>query len=682
LASGHKIVTENVAATGWITFDRIEIDLGGRRLLVDGVEAPLEPKAFDVLRLFASHPGRAFTRDEMLDAVWGHRHVTPGVLNRVVTLIRQALGETPQDPRYLQTLHGIGYRFDAPVRRFEMRPTATSDERFITAPINGVAATQPDRGKAGLSAPTAIGAPAPPIDPPSVSIGTMKHDAEPRLGGRPFHSRWLSLVALAVVVAGFAVWWSSQRHPSVPSPSANAAPMLVVLPLRAIGEDKNESVFADGLSEELTTQLAHVDGLRMISSTSAARAQRDGFDAAQLSERLHVTHALEGSLREAGGKLRIDLRLVETPSGRTVWSQGYDRTTNDIFDVQQEIAQAVASALSLNMKLVRSASPAPDPDVFREYLELRHTFMSHSAGPDYDKAEVALNALAARAPDFAPVHGLLALNLASRFEPGREQEALPEATKAIKLDPDSIYAYAALGELACFRYEWNDCMKELRTALALSPADPVMNLLVGMRLARLGYGEEALRHFKIAHATDPLSYWTNANLGTELDVLGRPEDARPYLDTLQSLDPAAHLTGSLRWYNAVLRNDLSDAHDIAMHMPDGDPLKASFLAVGEALANPAAWPDAMRKLQAAQEKRGESYWLQLLIPRPDVAMALHMYGDNNHFGGKFIWSRQFVAIRPDPAFSDFLRRTKTIDYWNANGWPPQCKPAGESAHCD
>ena len=88
--------------------------LAGRRLLRGGSEQPLEPKAFGVLALLAGAPGRAFTRDEILDAVWGHRHVTPGVLNRVMTLLRHALGEEAHGARYLHTVHGVGYRFDLP----------------------------------------------------------------------------------------------------------------------------------------------------------------------------------------------------------------------------------------------------------------------------------------------------------------------------------------------------------------------------------------------------------------------------------------------------------------------------------------------------------------------------------------------------------------------------------------
>ena len=667
---------ESEAKPRRVAFDAVEIDLVGRRVTIAGIEAALEPKAFDVLALLAQAPGKAFTRDEILDAVWGHRHVTPGALNRVILLIRQALGDSADA---LHTLRGVGYRFDGEVRQISQQevankvlPTVNSSADVAalqTMPASIPAVPQRAQGPASIDA----------MQPEEAEPGTTWLPAG--VNSRRFSSfwRWTLVVGLSTLAIGVFFLRPIWQHET---PTSTTSPTLVVLPLHAIGDEKKENVFADGLSEELTTQLAQVDGLRTISSISAARAQRDGFDAVQLAERLHVTHALEGSLREAGERLRIDLRLIETPSGRTVWSQNYDRTTNDVFDTQQEIAQAVASALSLRMKLAHSPSPPPDPEVFRDYLALRHLFMAHSTGPDYEKAEVALNALAARAPNFAPVHGLLALNLASRFEPGREQEALPEAKRALEIDPDSTYAHAALGELACFRNEWNDCMKELRTALALNPTDSIMNLIVGMRLARLGYGDEALRHFKIAHATDPLSYWTNANLGTELEVLDRPEEARPYLDTLQSLDPAAPLTGGLRWYNAILRNDFAGAHDIASQMSDRDAWKAGYLALSDAFASPAAWPEATKVLRATQEKTGRPHWLLSLIPQPDVANVLHMYEDNNHFGGKFIWSRELVAIRPDPAFSDFLRRTKTIDYWNANGWPPQCKPDGDGARCD
>ncbi len=97
-----------------LAFDDVVIDFAGRRVSRGGMEQTLEPKAFAVLALLVGAPGRVFTRDEILDAVWQHRHVTQSVLNRIMSLLRQALGEDAQSPRLLHTVHGVGYRFDLP----------------------------------------------------------------------------------------------------------------------------------------------------------------------------------------------------------------------------------------------------------------------------------------------------------------------------------------------------------------------------------------------------------------------------------------------------------------------------------------------------------------------------------------------------------------------------------------
>lgn len=658
----------------YVTFDEVVIDLDGRRVSVGGRDVALEPKAFDVLAVLVQSPGKAFSRDELLDAVWGHRHVTPGVLNRVVTLIRQALGENAGSTRYIHTLYGVGYRFDGVVR-YGAQHEALAEGWAAAQVVPSIATpSKPD------VAPTSPSSAADDVE----RMKDASTTAAPAMPGPPRRRRAAPVfgvlaAALLVLAVGVLLW----RRMGPAKPAAVAPPTLVVLPLHVIGDDKGEAVFADGLSEELTTELARVDGLRLIASVSAARARELGLDAAQLAARLHVTHAIEGSLRESGDMLRIDLRLIETPSGRTVWAQSYDRQAKDVFGVQQEIAQAVASALALRVPLDRVAVQPPDPAVFREYLRLRHIFLARPDDADYGKAELALDALAARAPDFAPVHGLLALNLATHFEPGREQEALPEASRALRIDPDNVYAHAALGELACMRDEWVDCMKELRTTLARNPTEPVMNMLVGMRLAGLGYGEEALHLFQADEAMDPLGYWAVANLGTQLDTLGRHAEAQHYLDALPGLDGKPNpMTDAMRWRNAVWRNDFAAAHDIAAHMPDSYAQKPLYAAFSAALADPSQWPQALAKLHAAQEASAAPLVLQLQAPQPDQAMALRFFEKPWFFEGKLLWVPEYAAIRQGPAFSDFLRRTKILAYWNENGWPPQCKPDGDGARCD
>ena len=680
--------TENPA--GWIVFDAVEIDLAGRRLFVAGADVPLEPKAFAVLALLARHPGRAFNRDEILDEVWGHRHVTPGVLSRVVALLRQALGERVEDHHYLHTLHGIGYRLDAPVHLLDARPVladaladTTSVEPIVSATVLAPvldavdarpAVPIPATGDPLADAPILS---TPCADSPAAALPAL---ASPRTRIRAAVMSCMLLIA----VAGSLWFYRTSTSAPAPAPAPAPSPVLVVLPLHTIDADRNEVAFADGLSEELTTRLAHVDGLRLISSTSALRAQQDGFDAQQLADRLHVTHAVEGSLRESGDQLRIDLRLVETPSGRTLWAQGYDRKFADVFALQQEIAQDVASALALRLDLAHVGTQTADPQVFREYLELHHVFLVRSDDVANTKAETALNALAASAPDFAPVHGLLALNLASGREgDGRDADALHEARRALDLDPNDLYAHAALGMAASHSRDWATAKKEYDAALALAPADATMRLIVGMWLGRLGYGEQALSQFETAYLSDPLSYWTTYNRATELDTLGRHDEARHYLDLLPGLESEpGMLTTAARWRNAVWRHDYTAARNFAGQMPSQENEAAAYVAVTEALLDPARWPRAEQAIAAVEAKTSSVSQLRLFAPPLEVAPILAGFepGDQQP-DGKILWTVDFTALHRSPEFPSFLQRMKFIEYWRSNGWPPQCKPDGDGARC-
>jgi TolB-like protein/DNA-binding winged helix-turn-helix (wHTH) protein/Tfp pilus assembly protein PilF len=625
--------------SGTIVFDDIEIDIDGRRLTVDGKDVALEPKTFAVLALLASHPGKTLTHDDILDAVWGHRHVTQNVLHRAIALLRQALGGRSPQRQYIHTVHGVGYRFDARVLR---RPSV----------IDGAAT---DASHAAEAEQTAV--------------------SRPRRNRIP-----IAIAVCALLVLG-AVSVLRMRTPAPP-----ASPTLVVLPLQVIGNDKDEAAFAAGLSEELTTRLADVSGLRLISGTSATIARKEDFDPPQLAAKLRTTHALEGSLREAGDKLRIDLRLIETPTGRTVWAQDYDRTTGDVFAVQQDIAQAVANALALHIGIARAGSPAPDPQVFREYLQLRHVFLASNDEAANAQAERDLNALAARAHDYAPVHGLLALNLASDFEgQGKEDAALREAHRALAIDPDDLYAHVALGMVASHDKDWATVKREYDIALALNPTDAVVHNIDGMFLSRLGYGEQALAQFEIAYAADPLGYWVTYNMGTHLDVLGRHAEAKKYLDLLPGRETAASTnTDVARWRNAVWRRDFIAARSFAAQLPERDGSRKAFAAVTEALVDPTAWPQAEAAIGERESAVGvRPDRLRLYEPKPNATDILATFEPGaQQPGGNLVWAPGYGSVRRDPSFQEFLRHMKFIEFWNANGWPPQCKPDGSGARCD
>jgi len=663
-------------STRWIVFDATEVDCAGRRLFVGGSEVPLEPKAFAVLVLLASHPGRAFDRDEILDVVWGHRHVTPGVLNRVITLIRQALGESAEEHRYLHTLHGVGYRFDAVTRS-----TSTRADR-------AVGETPAERETVGLP----VRDDAPGADPAgSLQAASNDHEAEEGVPAiRPQHWRrfvWLGALALCGVIA--AGYFLTRRAPQ--SPANALTPTLVVLPLRPVGSASDESVLAEGLSEELITRLARINGLRLISRTSAVLAQSGNFDLNQLADRLHVTHALEGSLRQSGQQLRIDLRLVEIPTGRTLWAQDYDRTLADVFSIQKEIAQSVAGTLTLKLGL-QNAPAEVDPQLFREYLDIRSRLFGRPGSDEYAKTTALLRDFVARAPGYARAHGLLARVLLQELRPSLatpadHAEAAREAARALELDPDQIEAHGARATLACRATDWSACMNGFRHVLTLAPADTVLRTTYGRWLAATGYLDEALRQTEIAVASDPLNYVAIFFRARVLDTMGRHDAALQGFEEVLHIAPAeAGPWPYARWYNAIWRHDYAAARANAVLMPVDENFRDAYVAATEALLDPARWPQVEPLIEASERATGRYNFLRLLQPGADMAKVIAALEEVMQTGSSsynlLLWTPESVALRRDPAFQDFLRRSHIIDYWRSNGWPAQCHAEGERAICE
>ena len=678
-------MTKSETAAGWIVFDRVEIDLAGRRLFVTGADVPLEPKAFAVLALLAARPGQAFTRDEILDAVWGHRHVTPGVLNRVITLIRQALGESADTSQYLHTLHGVGYRFDALTQMLPARRAADAAEGASDVAMNGLggeAALPISPAPAPLPAKPEPDETAEPVPAAALSAGNVAMaTANPRRA-----LLWLGALLACVAIGA---WYLLAGRPA--PTAAGAAPALVVLPLRPVGSAPDERAFADGLSEELITRLARIDGLRLISRTSAALAQSEKLDLNQLAQRLRVTHALEGSLRQSGQQLRIDLRLIEIPSGRAVWAQDYDRGLADVFAIQSEIARSVADALTLKLGL-RGTPAEGDPQLFREYLEIRGRLADANAA-EYAKTTEQLRAFTARAPEYARAHGLLARALLQELRPSLataadSAEAAREAARALELDPEQIEAQAALGTLACRNSDWKQCMDRLRHVLTLAPADTVLRTTFGRWLAPTGYLDEALRQTEIATASDPLNYVAIFFRARVLDTLGRHDAAKQALDAAAKVAPpnrGVWLPYS-RWYNAIWRHDYAAARESAAAMPADEHFHDAYVAVTEALIDAARWPEAETAIESSERETGRYNFVRLLQPQVDFRKVIEALEDVQKTGSSsyslLLWNPEYAALRRDPAFQDFLRRTHIIDYWRSNGWPAQCRPEGGGARCD
>lgn len=635
------------------------VDTRRHRVLRGGVELALEPKAYGVLLELLRRRGGVVARDALLDAVWGHRHVTPAVLNRVVALLRRELGDEADHPHLIRTVHGVGYEFI------------------------GVVATAP-----------ADAGPRPAVAASAVEAVVPRAAPGPRAGPRTFV---LVLLALAAVLTTY-VW--SRSGPSWPAATRSAAttippsrpawaPALVVLPLRALGGDHGETLLAEGLSEELTTRLSRIEGLGVICATSATIAQSRQLDSVQLSEQLKATLALEGSLHETGDQLRVNLRLSELPDGRVIWTQVYDRPVAGFATLQDDVAAEIARTLSLRDAGGTGAVRIVDPVALRRFLDLRRRIRGGGV-PDW---EAQLRSLVAAYPDYAQPHGLLG-SLLALHAPSRREEAEREAGRAMQLDPDEADARITLAWTAIQDGDWERASPMYEEALRLAPTDPFYHVLYGVQLGSLGYLEQGLDQVEIGMAYGPLggaaAITTQAYL---LDALGRHDEARRSIDAArvasEALNPGPILAYA-SWFNAFWRHDAAAARAAAADMPEGI-WKASYEAVVAALEDPRQWPRA-RAAMDASERAGREQGnpdatsdLRLLDPRIEpaamLALTRRLQRQVFTFPKLTIWMPERHAVRQTREFQDFLRDTGILGYWRAHGFPPQCRADGDGARC-
>ncbi len=679
-----------------LRFDTVEIDLVGRRLLRAGIEQPLEPKAFAVLALLAGQPGRAFSRDDLLDAVWGHRHITPGTLNRVITLIRHALGESADQPRYLHTVHGVGYRFDAVVEAVtaaggSVHPAPAPPQSPLPLPASGESA-------APAEAPASA-----PVEPLPASEASRWPMVDRRKA--PSHARYLFPALLLVGLLAFAGLRlaptdgdGASAPASAPPPTARApAPVLAVLPLRPMAASERGAAFADGLSEELLNLLARIEGLRVISRTSSFRFRDAGQSLPEVARQLGATHLLEGSVREEGDRLRIALRLVEAAGDRALWSERYDRDFRDIFAVQEQIAQGVATRLQLRLGLAQSAiASAEDAQRYRRYLAIRRWLEARPEGniPSLRRAIAELRALVVDHPDYARGWGALAASqwmLAAYPVPDRsalQDDSAAAAASALTLDPDQPDAIGVAAGQACREQRWADCLATSRKVVALAPADGLWRSSYSSRLATVGYVREALAEQQGTLAVDPLSPYAHQVMGRLLDTLGRHDEALPHLQRA-----GAPLAQTGLFFNAVWRGDLAEARRVALAWSDDMPWKQSNLRLLDAREDPRLWPASHAAIAAYEQRRDEqglqvAYdFMRFLLPERDYERDIRGLDEVQRAGFAsyqlVFWMPGERALRQSPAFQRYLRDSGLLAFWREHGWPDLCRSdGGDGVVCD
>jgi DNA-binding winged helix-turn-helix (wHTH) protein/TolB-like protein/Tfp pilus assembly protein PilF len=479
-------------------FGPFRVDPGKRLLLRNGEVVSLTPKAFEMLRTLIENNERMLQKDELLETLWPGCIVEEANLTQTIYLIRRALAESAAEQPYIETIPKLGYRFVAPVKMVWE---------------NGAAEAIPESDLAKTVDETL---PQPTIEAERAKVASPNPSSA-------FRSRWsgrrlaiaFSLLGLSLLVSYF-LWHSrtDSRHETQPA-NASQVRSIAVLPFKPLDSNGSDYYLGLGMADVLSARLSSFEQL-IVQPTSTVR-KYDGLDTNPIAagSELKVEAVLEGSFQKWNDRLRVTVRLLRIPDGRTWWTGKFDEKYTDIFKVQDSISDQVAEALALELtrekrnRLLKRYTE--NTAAYELYLKGRYWWNKRTAD-NLKKAIASFEEAIKLAPNYALAYAGLAdcYNLLSLYDVMAPAEAFPKARaaaqKALEMDDTLAEAHTSLAWVT-WVYDWNWAVaeKEFKRALELGPNYSATYDWYGTYLAQRGQFEEALVSLKRAQQLEPLS---------------------------------------------------------------------------------------------------------------------------------------------------------------------------------
>ena len=362
--------------------------------------------------------------------------------------------------------------------------------------------------------------------------------------------RWkgpaLAAVLLALAVSAFLVW---RRGGSSGADSGGAIRSIAVLPLDNYSADSTQEYFAEGMTDELTGDLASISQLRVTSRGSAMQFKgRNRPPTPEIAKALDVDAVVEGSVTRSGDRVRITAQLIDARADRHLWAQTFERSSSDVLALQADLASAIASAINVQLtpreQSRLSAAPTVDPEAHDAYLKGRY-FFNHPSDQNLQKAIAQFEAAVKLSPTFAPAYSGLsdgytwaAYNEGFISASDAKPRAKAAAERAVQLDSMSAEAHTSLGVYkGWFEYDWDGSERELRRAIALNPSYAYSHDQLDQLLGIVGRFDEAIAEGQLAVALDPLSPSILEDLATTLLYAGKGAMALELARKAAELDP-------------------------------------------------------------------------------------------------------------------------------------------------
>lgn len=487
---------QSPAASRILRFGVFEADLHAGELRKQGMQIKLQEQPFQILAFLLEHAGEIVTREQLRQKLWPADTFVDvdNSVNAAINRLREALGDSAESPRFVETLPRRGYRF--------------------VAPVTEVKGSQ--RDSAAESANVTL--------PAQADFWTV---------GNVSRRRSVAKVSVAVVLVVFLVaasvwtWKKWQARGSLrDSPHITS---LVVLPLTNLSGDPSQDYFADGMTDELTTDLARISSLRVISETSAMRYRGTRPPLRQIAQELDVDAVVEGSVVRSRDQVRITAQLIDAKNDRHLWAQSYDRRGFDVLGLQRDVARAIASQVHLSLTPAEArhleALPTHNQQAYDAYLHAKYHVVSALAVEANANAAIAeAEQAVALDPDFAEAYVVIAQGcFAKIFDwaggKGYDEKAFVALGKAIVLDNTLAEAYAARGALYYTRlhnFDIASAVGDYRKAISLNPNLAEAHHNLGAELTHVGLHDQAIEEFRTTLRLDPQNDGAKYRLGRAL----------------------------------------------------------------------------------------------------------------------------------------------------------------------
>jgi TolB-like protein/DNA-binding winged helix-turn-helix (wHTH) protein/Tfp pilus assembly protein PilF len=466
-----------------IRFGAFEVDLRSGELRKKGFRIRLQEQPFQVLTTLLEHPGEVISREELRERVWpsGTYIDFENGLNKAMSKLREALGDSADAPLFIETLPRRGYRFIAPI-----------------------AVAQPTDDASGMT--------------------RRKH-------------WWIGAASAFTIflIAAVLLLIRVRTTRTVQAPARQRIESVAVLPLENLSGDPSQDYFADGMTEALIGDLGSIGTVRVISRTSTARYKRTKKVVPDIARELNVDAVVEGTVVRSGDRVRVTARLVRAAPERELWSGSYEREMRDILVLQTDVARAITYQIGANLSpggqiRVSRVNRQVNPEAYDAFLKARFEAGNWSEVAQARSVEY-LESAVRNDPNYADAWSELSQVYANMGVFGwwpneiARSRAEQAARRALQLDDTRPTAHVTLALLRDREWDWPSATKEYEQALAADPNNADAHQTYGYHLAILGRSDEAVAEMKRALMLDPYAGNKRNSLGAALYWAGRYDEA-------------------------------------------------------------------------------------------------------------------------------------------------------------